>query len=166
MVNCEVIKAKTVFADEIFLFFDTRTVTPGICDLTGATISNAVAKICVLDCNVLCSNGLLTGTITFAICEDFTIDDTPVEFFFRVTKPLTFQKADCTSIDLSGCTVSHLQCQIARVSANNTITITSADTFEQTLDVEVKIIIEAEKLLCVELCKNTGVVTIVTPGLI
>lgn len=160
MINCEVIKAKTVFADEIFHFADTRTVTPGIGDLTGATISNPDAKICVLDCNVLCSNDLLTGNITFAICEDFTIDDTPVEFLFRVTKPFTFQKADCTGIDLSGCTVSPLECQIVRVSANNTITITSADNFEQTLDIEVKIIVEAEKLLCVELCKNTGIVTI------
>lgn len=161
MVNCEVIKAKTVFADEIFHFTDTRTVTPGIGNLTGATISNPDAKICVLECNVSCSNSTLTGNITFAICEDFEINGTPVEYFFRVTKPFTFQKADCTGIDLSTCTVSPLQCQIVRVSATNTITITSANTFEQTLDIEAKIIVEAEKLLCIELCKNSGNVTII-----
>lgn len=169
MVNCEVIKANTVFADEIFHFQDMRSVKPGIGDLTGATISDTKAKICVLECNVSCSSddNKLHGDITFGICEDFKINGKPVEYFFRSKKTFIFQKTDCRDFDLSDCIVSPLKCQIVRVSATNSITIEPpetpsaiSDTFKQTLDIEVKIIVEAEKMLCVEVCKDTGTVSI------
>jgi hypothetical protein len=181
MGHCEVIKAKVVAFDEIFhLTSDKTTVNPGF-NLRNATVNTETAqiKICVLECdNFRCVNGKVTGTITFAICEDFTIttangDIKPVEFFFRLTRDFTFQKSNCTDgspIDLgTNCTnplvdLSSLQCQIERVNGTNTVTINDKDTFTQQVEIEVKIIAEIEKLMCVGLCQDTGSVNLVTPA--
>ncbi|WP_138207171.1 hypothetical protein [Haloimpatiens lingqiaonensis] len=172
MQRCEVIKTKVVIADEIFYFQDTRPVNPGLGNLVNAPVSESKAKICVLACDVECdNNNKLIGTITFGICEDFTIETEngpkPVEYFFRVKKDFTFQKADCTDLNLLNCTtppfdIDSLKCQIVRVKADNNITITPPDFFEQTLDIEVKIIVEVEKVVCVSLCQDAGNIEIST----
>lgn len=177
MGHCEVIKAKVVALDELFHFTsDEMPVNPGF-DLRNATINtnNAQIKVCVLECGGFrCENGRVAGTITFAVCEDFTIttangDVKPVEFFFRLTRPFTFQKSNCT-IDLGpDCTnlpvdLSSLQCQIHRLSGTNNVRIVDASTFIQQVEIEVKIIAEIERILCVGLCQDTASITLVTPA--
>ncbi|AGY78223.1 hypothetical protein [Clostridium autoethanogenum] len=181
MGHCEVIKAKVIFADEIFNFEDMRTVDTGI-DLTNATFdtNNARIKICVLECGDFecvedpcgTKKHKLKGKITFAICEDFKINvgckQKPMEHFFRVTKEFTFNKPFCEDLknidpNCPGLRIDKdsLECQIEKISGTNIIEIKDKTKFTQNLKIEVKIIAEIERLLCVSLCQNIGNIRLV-----
>lgn len=157
---CEVIKTNVVFADEIFHLTDTRTVNPNLGTLRGPF--TGTAKICVLDIkNFRCSTApaKLMADITFAICEDLkTGDDKELEFFFRLEKTVIFQKPDCPGADV----LALLKPQIKWVKGTNTITINDG-LFTQKVDIDIKLILEEEKQLCVALCENTGELNIVNP---
>jgi hypothetical protein len=167
MAQCEVVKAKVVALDELFHFSsDEMAVNPCI-DLTNATIDtkNALIKVCLLNCgNFRCENGKVTGTITFAICEDFSIVTPcvckPVECCFEFTRDFTFQKSNCK--DING-DIRLLKCQIERIVGTNTIIIIDKCTFTQKIDIEIKIVAETERILCVALCQDTGTIDLVTP---
>jgi hypothetical protein len=181
MGHCEVIKAKVIFADEIFNFEDMRTVDTGI-DLTNATFdtNNARIKICVLECGDFecvedpcgTKKHKLKGKITFAICEDFKIKvgckQKPMEHFFRVTKEFIFNKPFCEDLknihpNCPGLSIDKdsLECQIEKISGTNIIEIKDKTKFIQYLKIEVKIIAEIERLLCVSLCQNMGNIRLV-----
>lgn len=159
---CEVIKTNVVFADEIFHFTDTRTVDPKLGAL--AAPFTGTAKICVLEIkDVACTAGHLTGKITFAICEDLKTGGTggkDLEYFFRLEEPFTFQKPTCPGSDI----IALLKSQIKWVKGTVTITLSEdKTTFVQKIDIDVKVILDEEKQLCVALCENSGDLSVVNP---
>lgn len=154
---CEVIKANVVFADEIFRLTDERTVDPNLGTLTGPF--TGTTKICVLEFNnIRCENNKIKGSITFAISEELKVDGKDLEFFFRLKKDVTFQKPDCPGTDI----INALKAQIKWVKGTNVITIItpSSKTFTQKIDIDVKVILEEERILCVGLCPNSGELTV------
>lgn len=168
MEQCEVIKAKVVVLDELFHFTSDEMIVNPCIDLTNATIDieNSQVKVCLLNCgNFRCENGKITGTITFAIYEHFSIVTPcgckPVECCFEFTRDFTFQKSNCKDINYD---TRLLKCQIESVVGTNTIIIVDRCTFTQKIDIEVKIVAEIERILCVSLCHDTGIIDMVTPA--